>query len=77
MSNTISIPAPSGVGHIRIRDRRRVRRAPVGAIVPDGNAHEWQTYRAPRAASFRAGEDIRQFMMSFTAFFTAAMIFLA
>lgn len=77
MSNTISIPAPSGVGQIRIRDRRRIRRAPAGAIMPDGNAQDWQTYRAPRAASFLAGEDISQFMMSFTAFFTAAMIFLA
>ncbi len=76
MSNTIFIPAPSGIGQIRIRDRRRTRRAPAGAIVPTASTTNWPSYRAPRASWF-ASDDVRQFMMSFAAFFTAAMIFLA
>ncbi len=76
MNNTISIPAASGVGQIRIRDRRRVRRAPAGAIVPQTNSADWQAYR-PARARLIANDDVRQFMMSFVAFFTAAMIFLA
>lgn len=76
MNNTIFIPAPSGIGQIRIRDRRRTRRAPAGAILPTANTANWPRYRAPHSAWF-ASEDVRQFMMSFAAFFTAAMIFLA
>ncbi len=76
MNNTVTIPAPSGVGQIRIRDRRRVRRAPAGAIVSQAYTTDWQDYR-PARAPLIAGDDVRQFMMSFVAFFTAAMIFLA
>jgi hypothetical protein len=76
MSNTISIPAASGVGRIRIRDRRRTRRAPAGAIVVPVAEPSRQDYRAPRRALL-AHDDVRQFIMSFAAFFTAAMIFLA
>ena len=76
MNNTVTIPAPSGVGQIRIRDRRRVRRAPAGAIVSRESPSDWQDYR-PARAPLIAGDDVRQFMMSFVAFFTAAMIFLA
>ncbi len=76
MAGLVSITAPSAIGTIRIRDRRRTRRAPAGAIVPAASAADWPSYRAPRASWF-ASDDVRQFMMSFAAFFTAAMIFLA
>lgn len=81
MASTIFIPAPSGIGTIRIRDRRRTRRPPTGALSLSGETPHQSTYVAePRnwlLPGWLGGDDVRQFAMSFTAFFTAAMIFLA
>lgn len=81
MASTIFIPAPSGIGTIRIRDRRRTRRPPTGAMSLSGETlHYPNNIPEPRTRSrptWLNSDDVRQFAMSFAAFFTAAMIFLA
>lgn len=89
MARTLMIPAPSGIGTVRIRDRRRTRRPPRGAIVMERTtawrsfdalpAHLRQPDAVPaivKAPNWLTRDDLRHFTMSFAAFFTAAMIFL-
>ena len=72
MSNAITT---QGLTAIRLRDRRRVRRAPSGAI--GFIVNDVRTVAKTRPDRLIDNDDVRQFLMSFAAFFTAAMIFLA
>ncbi|NCP10908.1 MAG: hypothetical protein GW859_02945 [Sphingomonadales bacterium] len=76
MAGFVTVTAPSGIGTIRIRDRRRTRRAPRGAIVLAPRPTIQPARRSQRTIGWFTRDDARQFTMSFAAFFTAAMIFL-
>jgi len=65
----------ASVATTRLRDRRRFRRSPRGAI--QFSVPELSLLILKRSHALLENPDVRQFATSFAGFFTATMIFLA